>query len=344
MQKISALLLLMFSVMAVIAQTGDDPVAHMSALNTKETELSEKYMSYMSEVAHGRRARKMEKRRAGLIAEIQVNIREGGRLRPYKGDVSLRNAYVQYWNILLHVFPEDYHKIVDMEELAERSYDVMEAYILAQEAVDQKINEALEKVVDAYKAFASKHGVTLREGGESKLDKKLARAGKVNRYVNELFLIYFKSAVQESNLSEALSKGDVNSVEQIRSSLAKYSEEGLLRLDSVRPFNNDGSLITACRKVLQFHKDEAATRIPPLSEFLIKSGEFDKLRKSFERMPPASRTREDVDNYNKAVNEFNQAVPVFNKNSEQLFNTRNKVIENWEISRKRFMDLHMPHD
>jgi hypothetical protein len=44
----------------------------------------------MSEVAHGNRARKMEKRRNDLLNSINEAIREG-KLRPYKGDASLRD-------------------------------------------------------------------------------------------------------------------------------------------------------------------------------------------------------------------------------------------------------------
>src|SRR5688572_4259513 len=223
------LLVLTFS--QIHAQS-DSPVEHMSYLNERDETLREKYMSYMSEVAHGERARKMEKRRQDLILSIQNTIREVSKLRPYKGDVSLRNAYTEYWNILLHVFKEDYHKIVDMDEVAERSYDAMEAYILAQEEVDKKVNEASSKIPPAYEAFALKHNVTLTEGTTNKLTRKLDQVGKVNHYVNKMFLIYFKSAVQESNALEALKANNINAIEQSKNSMIRFADEGLARLDT----------------------------------------------------------------------------------------------------------------
>lgn len=321
----------------------DGPVEHMSYLNDRDEVLRQKYMSYMSEVAHGQRARKMEKRREELIASIQTAIREGNKLRPYKGDVSLRNAYNEYWNILLHVFREDYHKIVDMDEVAERSYDAMEAYLLAQEEVDKKVNEASAKIPPAYEAFASKHNVTLTEGNSNKLNKKLEQVGQVNQYVNKMFLIYFKSAVQESNALEAIKANDVNAIEQSKNSMLRYAEEGLARLDTVRQFKGDGSLLNACRKALEFHKVMANEKIPLLADFIIKASEFEKLKKSFDAKPASKRTQQDVDKFNAAVNELNKQVGVYNKNSEAIFAARNKVVNAWEQSKKSFMDRHIPY-
>ena len=50
----------------VFCQAPDSPVEYMEYLSSRDQEMSEKYLSYMSEVAHGNRARKMEKRRQEL--------------------------------------------------------------------------------------------------------------------------------------------------------------------------------------------------------------------------------------------------------------------------------------
>jgi hypothetical protein len=163
-----------FSFIEVSAQEGS-PVDHMTQLSDKEELLRKKYLSYMSEVAHGERARKMEKRRAELVSSIQEVLRDAGKLRPYKGDASLRNAFIEYWNILLHIFKEDYHKIVDMEEVAEQSYDMMEAYLMAQEKAGEKLEQAYDKIPPAYETFAAKHNVTLTEGQQSKVSRKLEK-------------------------------------------------------------------------------------------------------------------------------------------------------------------------
>jgi hypothetical protein len=337
------LLLFVISPVDIRAQASGGPVEHMNYFTKLEEELSKKYLSYMSEVAHGRSARKLEKRRSEVVAAITQAIYESGKVRPYNGDASLRDAYKTYCAVLLSVFKEDYHKIVDMEEVAEQSYDDMELYLLTQEKAKEKLREAYNKVGMAYESFALKHHVRLGEGQSSKLSQRLDEAGKVNSYMNQVYLLFFKSNVQEGLMFQAMTKNDVNGVEQSKNSLLKFSTEGLQRLDTLKPFKGDRSLITACQKVLEFQKDEAENKASHLTDFQLKKEEFEKMKKSFDTKPAKSRTQADVDAYNKAINEYNNAVNDYNKTSEELNRSREKVINSWEATRKRFLDLHVPY-
>ena len=317
-------------------------VEHMSFLSGQEETLSLKYLTYMSEVAHGVRARKMEKRRQELIAAVRLAIREGNKLRPFEGDASLRNAYVNYWTVLLSIFNEDYSKIIDMEEVAERSYDAMESYLLLQDKVDEKLKEAYNKVPEAYQTFATSHHVQLTQGQSTKLDRKLNETSRVNNYVRNLFLINFKSSVQESNMIDALNKADLNGMEQSKNALKTYSEEGLTRLDTLKPYNGDASLVTACRKVLEFQKNESS-RITVLSDYMLKRDEFEKIKKAFDAKPAATRKQSDIDAYNKSLEAMNKGIADYNKMNDELNKGRDKVMQNWDAARKRFLDQHVPH-
>jgi hypothetical protein len=283
----------------------------------------------------------MEKRRNEVISSIREAIREAGKLRPYQGDASLRDAYKQAWTMHLNIFVEDYHKVMDMEEIAERSYDAMEQYLLIQEKAREKMNLESNKLDVAYKAFAAKNNIRLVDNGPSKLGRKLEKTGRVNKYMSDLFLIYFKSNVQEKLVIEALNKDDLNALEQSKASLAKYSAEGLSRLDTIKPFDGDGSLINACRKVLEFQKEEAG-KLGVYSDFLMKKQEFEKAKKAFDIKSDAQRTQKDIDQFNTAVNSFNRTVAEFNKVNEALNSSRERVHTGWEDSRKRFMDRHIP--
>lgn len=343
MKRLLGILLLSLSVSLYAQPTAESPVDHMNSLDKLEENLSKKYLSYMSEVAHGSRARKMEKRRNDLLNSINEAIREGSKLRPYKGDASLREAFKEYWVVLLTIFKEDYHKIVDMEEVAEQSYDAMEEYLLIQEKASEKLHEAHDKIPQAYEAFAGKHNVRLVEGQSSKLSQRLNQAGEVNSYMNTIFLIYFKSNVQEVLMFKAMGNNDVNGVEQSKNSLAKFSAEGLAQLDTLKPFKGDGSLITACRKLLEFQKNEAETKAAFMPEFLIKKEEFEKIKKAFDAKPANRHTQAEIDDYNKAIADYNKAVNDYNKFSASLNAAREKVVNNWEITRRRFLDLHVPY-
>lgn len=324
-------------------QAQESPVEYMEAVAQHDVELSKKYLSYMSEVAHGHRARKMEKRRVEVVNLVKGAIRDVSRLRPYKGDASLRDAQKTYYQVLLNIFEEDYHKLVDMEEIAERSYDAMEAYLLTMEKVDEKIDEAHANLRASISTFAAANNVRLTAAQETKLNRKLHRAGKANSYLNQLYLIFFKSSVQETLLTEAVNKKDVNAIEQCRNSLLKFSVEGLARLDTLKPYNGvDGSLINSCRKVLTFQKDEAENKVGIYSEFFMAEEDFMKKKKAFESKPASARTKADIDGYNAEIDKFNKMVNDYNKLNSELNGGRSKVLEQWENTRRRFMDQHIP--
>ena len=142
---------------------------------------------------------------------------------------------------------------------------------------------------------------------------------------------------------EALKKNDVNGVEQSKNSLLKFASEGLERLDTMKSYKEDASLIIACRKILEFQRDEAENKVLYMTDFLMKKEEFEKIRKAFEMKPANRRSQDDINAFNQAVDNYNKSVNVFNKTSEELNNSRAKAIDNWENTRKKFMDVHVPY-
>ena len=322
----------------------ESPVQHMNHISEIDIQIQKKYLSYMSTIAHTNSARKMEKRREDLILSIQEASRSISRIRPYKGDASLRDTYAEFLKILLTVFKEDYHKIVNMEEIAEQSYDNMEAYLLAQEKANEKLNEAAEKIEPVYTAFAAKNNVTLQDSGkENEVSKKLRITGNVNEYYHKIYLIFFKSYHQEEYLLRAIGANNINAVEQNRNTLLKYSAEGLSKLDTVKTFAGDGSLLNNCRKMLEFYKLEASTKIPVMTEYLIKRDEFEKIQKAFEAKPQSQRSQADVDKYNKALNDMNQRINKFNQVGEEMNKARARNLDGWNNAVKQFLDNHVPN-
>ncbi len=334
-------LLYMYS-LSLFAQSAQTPVAYMDFFTNREEELSKKYLSYMGEVAHGNRARKLEKRRQELIAQIRQSLNEANRARPYKGDATLRDVYKSYWDILLKVFNEDYHKIVNMEEIAEQSYDHMEAYLLAQEKAGEVLNVEQDKIEPVFRDFAARNNIRLIDNVDSKMEKRLRQVGLVNNYYHQIFLIFFKSWKQEAYVMDALNKKDINAIEQNRNTLIRFAEEGLSKLDTIKAFKGDGSLAMACRKVLEFHKTEGEKQLPGLNDYLLRNDEFEKIKKAFDAKPAAKRTQADIDVYNKGVNELNTALNASNKLLTGMNTGREKVIDHWEVTRKRFMESHIP--
>ena len=85
---------------------------------------------------------------------------------------------MRYFELVNIVLKEDYAKIVDMEAIAEQSYDDMEAYMMARDMASDKQTEASEKLSAAQKEFAATNDVELIESSDS-MDEKMEIAGEV---------------------------------------------------------------------------------------------------------------------------------------------------------------------
>lgn len=322
------------------AQSFDTPVAYLDYIGKANEQLTLKYMVYISSMSHGKSARKVEKRRLEVLDAITNTRMNIMGMPPYKGDKSFRDTTAAYLKMLYSVFNEDYGKIVNMEEIAEQSYDAMEAYMLAQEKANEKLAEASRKQNEQQKKFAEKNNIKLLEG-TSELELKMKIAGEVMHHYNEVYLVFFKAYKQEAYLMEAIGKKNVNSIEQNLNSLQNFSEDGLEKLKTLKGFSGDASLISACRNMLNFYKEEVK-KSAAVTDFLLKEENFNKIKKKFDAKPAGSRTQQDVDEFNKAVNEINAGVNAYNNTNNELNKKRSQVLDGWNSAVKRFMDSYVP--
>lgn len=111
------------------------------------------------------------------------------------------------------IFSEDYAHVVNMEEIAEQSFDEMQVYILLQEKTSEKLKRASDLTTAALTSFAAKYKVTLLDG-KSELGTRMEKEGKLNHYHNQLYLLFFKCNWQDGQLTEAMNKKKLNDVER----------------------------------------------------------------------------------------------------------------------------------
>lgn len=322
------------------AQAFDNAGQYMDFINNANDALTAKYLAYLSAVSHGKSVRKVEKRRTEVVNSISDTKYSIMGLPPWKGDKTLKDTTVAYLKILNNVFNDDYGKIVNMEEIAEQSYDAMEAYMLAQEKAYEKLEEASKKQHNMQKQFAVKNNINLVESS-SEIDSKSKTANGVLKHTNEVYLIFFKSYKQEGYLLDAMNKKNLVSLEQNINSLKKFAEEGLEKLKPLKGYNNDGSLIAVCRTTLYFYKSEAM-RSSTLTDFFLKEESFNKIKKQFESRPSGKRTQQDIDEYNKAVNEMNAASKDFNTTNAAINKERSTALNDWNKTYSKYMDEYMP--
>ena len=259
---------------------------------------------------------------------------------PWKGDRSLKDTTVAYLKILNNVFNEDYGKIVNLEEIAEQSYDGMEAYLLAQEKAYEKLNEAGDKQHAMQKVFAVKNNVNLIET-ESETGAKSKIVHDVMEHVNAVYLIFFKCYKQEAYLMDAIQKKNLVSIEQNLNSLQKFTEEGMEKLRRLKGYSNDGSLIVACRNTLTYYKTEVG-KGSLITDYFLKEEAFNKIKKQFDAKPANKRTQPDVDGFNKAVNDINTSMNKFNAAMADLNKQASSALNDWNKTYSKYVDEYMP--
>jgi hypothetical protein len=326
----------------LVAQDLSMPGAYMNALSNAHKEMDQKYMAYTSATAHGKRARKVEKLRLQVLESITNSKYNVGDIPNFKGDNSLRQSLLEYINFCYTIFNDDYSKLVNTEELAEESFDEMQAHILMKEKIDEKLTEANTKINKAVKDFADKYKVTLTEGKDN-LGEKIAKANSVGKYYKPIYLIFFKCNWQDNAMVKALNNKKINDAEQARTSIIKFANEGLANLKSIVNYEGDGSLLIACKEALLGFKSIAEVDAVKIIEFNLQKESYDKIKAAFDAKPQSDRTKEDVENINKAVKTFNNAVNVSNEANNVSNKKRSEVFDNWEKTVKTFFDTYTPY-
>ena len=90
---------------------------------------------------------------------------------------------------------------------------------------------------------------------------------------------------------------------------------------------------------MEFFKMEAGSKINVVTEYFIKAEEFEKLKKTIN----SKSSKEEINSYNRAVNDINKASKEFNLTIQSLNEQRSAVYINWNSSVDQFFDVHMPY-
>ena len=340
MNRLYALIFLLVISFSVKSQDYTQAVEYMKAINVQHENISKKFMAYTSASAHGKKARKVEHLRTKLLNEVDQARDFISGMPPFKGERAYKDSSVNFMKLYYNVLNEDYSKIINLEDVAEQSYDAMEAYMLAKELVDKKLDEANEKIRMVEHEFAAKNNITLTEG-QSELGDMMKKVSEVNKYYKVVYLIFFKSFKDEAYIIDAMGKANLTAIEQNKNALQKHAQEGLKLLESVKAFDGDNSLVTACKAMQNFYIMEVNDKIAIQTEYFLTKERFEKMKKEFEKK--SSPTKEEVESYNKNIAEINKASNNYNTTNQFLNNKRNEVLNDWNNAVNAFFDTHTPH-
>lgn len=314
---------------------------YLSYINNEQGRISNDLMQYISAANHGKSARKVEKRRLELLEQIKLSEQNIKKLKPFNGNHQLRDSIAKSLRVYQIILKEEYGKIVNMEEIAEQSYDDMEAYLLAKEKAGDHMDAVGDAAEREFMEFAKENNIKIAQG-TSKVGEKLRAAGEVNRYQNQIYLLFFKSYRNELNIMQALEKGDINAVEQNRNALLASTADDLAKIGPINGFKGDASTKNTCQQLLNYYKAEAATKIPELVDFQLTKEKFEKAKTAFESKKPNERTREEVDAFNKAVADFNAKVNKSNQIHKEIYDKKSALLKAYNDSVEAFLNRHTP--
>jgi hypothetical protein len=318
-----------------------DAVGYLRVIGDQFQKISHEMMTYTSAVNHGKSARKVEKRRSELMQQVKESEMTVRRMDPFNNSIALRDSMAAYFRLTGIVLNQDYGKILDMEEIAEQSYDAMEAYMLAKEKAEEKLNHAHDMAKTQYDSFAESNSIKLVKT-DTELSTKLEATNKVSAYSNKAYLLFFKSYKNEVYVMDAMNREDITAIEQSRNALSTSAAEDMEKVRSLGGYQGDNTLINSLEQLLSFYKSEGEDKIKQYSEYFIARDNFHKLKKNYDALPASKRTQENVDAYNKAVNDFNAKVNSSNAINQDLNKKRNLTFKAWNNAYETFLDKHTP--
>ena len=145
MKKTVLAIFALFAITLAKAQDFRTPVDYLNFIGKESAAISRNTWNYTKAVAHSKSARRIDASRKALLKSIQnASKKIAGLKNGYKGDTEYRDQLLSYLSISEKYINDEYEKIIDMQEVAEQSYDFMEAYIMARDLVNEKINDEVE--------------------------------------------------------------------------------------------------------------------------------------------------------------------------------------------------------
>lgn len=338
----SLLFLLLFTTLTANAQQFSNPLKYLEFVSDEQEIITRNTWKYTKAIAHSRSDRAVINKRNTLIKSIERAQMKIEKAEAYEGDEFKQNV-LKNLELNKNLLQQDYAKIIDMKEVAEQSYDLMEAYMVARELADEKMTKAQQEYEMHYFAYARKHDINIIES-ESDLSKKMQISSDVFDHYNELYLIFFKVNMNEVYLYDAIENNDIGAIEQSSSALLDSATEGLAILDTVSVYKKDQMLVNSTKKVFEFYMDEAEKQVPKLTDFLILNEEFETIRNQLENTPKKKQTKAQIDAYNEKVPLMNKAVDEYNRTNTQLNKKRQEVVGGLKSAYERFLSKHIPKD
>lgn len=302
-----SLLLIMFLSGMVVAQaqTFSDPASYNNAIVEEQNRITARNLDYITTSVHSKNFQLIDQKRQEVIKQLQSALAKTKALPDYNGDTQMRDKAAGVLQTYLETFEIDFNDALALKMDSEASFEAMEAYFLAQEKAEKKLDQANQTFMDAQMAFAKSNNMEIV--GNPKAESKLTLIGNLNQYTREVYLQYFKVSKINAAYMEALNVEDLDKMKTKTKALQKASAEALKALNAMDGFEGDKTYLNSAIKLALFHDELAQEDYPELNKIISRK---DKL------------TQEDVDAFNKIIDKVNSGsqslIERFNSESENI--------------------------
>lgn len=295
--------------------------------------------NYLWVIAKGNNSENVERKRQELVTINRKIRQEVADDIGFNGDTRLRDSLIRYLDTEFSMLTDDMEQIIDLEKIAEKSYDGMEAYILAKDEVFMKMERAGNGFINAYNGFSKVHGIEL-SGNKSQLESRLENASQVFEYYHRVFLLFYKPFHEEKRLLNAMDSKNSEAMELHAVRLNTYANNSRALLHGFGPFRSDSSLYRICLELSIFYQLESLS-LRPYSGYFSDYASYLEIKKNYEAIPEDSKKQEDVDKYNQIVKSLNSKVNTFNLINEELNRNRRILLEKWNVAKAGFLFKHI---
>lgn len=307
---------------------------YMKNIQSILNESKKEVFQYLKVIVKGRNLKKVESKREKLIDKIDS---EHGKFLKIE-DSKLKQEGLKYLSTLKIVLTDDYAKIMDIEEIAEQSYDNMEAYFTMQEKANEKLDQAWDNFDTAFHRYARTNNIKIVEGELDKKSQKIRKMSETLKYSNQIYLIYLKCHYQEKKLLESIEKEDINAMTQnmdAQKTLLKSSIEKVLALKS---YDHDSRMIHATKYLFKFYKDEVEKDFVTIQNFFILKSKYNTAKKNHESLKESDRASNLA--FEKISQEFSSGIIKYNETVKRVNLERSKQIKDWFDILKEFNTDH----
>ena len=341
MKKILLLSIILILGVTLNGQDLTNAKDYLEFIRVRHEKIQEELWDYVSTAAHSNRQGKIKRRRQDLIKELEKARDEIRQLPPLDGKTSLRDSMVLYLTRYDAMLKGDYADLDKLEKKADESYGAMLAYRKKNDEINDQLTIQSKHIAELYRQFAQDHNINLIER-ESRLSQKMLTTNLVMEYYDEIFLPQFRLTLYRKKLLEAIADNDTIKINKYEDSLKIAIDEGEKKLKNTTGYSGDYSLKFACQKTIQNSKLILNNYLPDIKKYYIARRNYDRQKAIVDRKGQNNLSQEEIDAFNKSVNEVNAAVTKYNSSYEKMRTLTEQDINQWNKAVDKFFDKHIP--